>query len=151
MKASSWFFPKTPSLVQRGFHRWISYVFWYKWDKVCVFLLKWVAKLFDCRNKRLNVTGEPYLTRSRLLMVLGVRVWSELSFCCCFFFFTILASSGPVTIHLKRALGFPVIPIIPPSPLINSLFFSWAWSSGIDEKVLVVFCTVSFPPLKNSF
>ena len=87
--------------------------------------------LFYSRNQRLNL-----------------QVWSVLSsFNVLSNSFTTLASSGPTTIHLKSAPGLSVIPIPPPSPLINSLFCSWAWSSGIEEKVLVVFCTVNFPPL----
>ena len=87
--------------------------------------------LFYSRNQRLNL-----------------QVWSVLSsFNVISNSFTTLASSGPATIHLKSAPGVSVIPIPPPSPLINSLFCSWAWSSGIEEKVLVVFCTVNFPPL----
>ena len=43
-------------------------------------------------------------------------------------FVLIFPNSGPATNHRKRAFGFAVIPITPPSPLINSLFCSWAWS-----------------------
>ena len=87
--------------------------------------------LFYSRNQRLNL-----------------QVWSVLSsFNVLSNSFTTLASSGPATIHLKSAPGVSVIPIPPPSPLINSLFCSWAWSSGIEEKVLVIFCPVTFPPL----
>ena len=41
-----------------------------------------------------------------------------------------LATSGPAIIQRSRALGLSVRPTAPPSPLINALFCSCAWSIG---------------------
>ena len=57
------------NVVQRSFHCWISCVFRYKWDQVCAFLFKWVAKFFYNRNQRLNMTYEACLASPGLLMM----------------------------------------------------------------------------------
>ena len=69
-------------VVQRSFHCWISYVFRYKWDQVCAFPFKWVAKLFHSRNQRANMTYEARLTSRGLLMMWCASLVSAVLLCC---------------------------------------------------------------------
>ena len=125
------------NVVQSSFHCWIGYVFRYKWDQGCAFLFRWVAKLFYNRHQRLNMTYEARLTSPGLLIMwcaslVGV---APLVYCSLKLFYHScqLRSSNHRSQQRTRILSDA---IIPPFLLINSLFCSWAWSSGIDEKIL---------------
>ena len=63
---------------------------------------------------------------------------------------TIRASSGPATIHRRRALSSARSPTAPPSPLILAFSCSWAWSLAILEPARMLFCTVKWP-FRNSW
>ena len=56
-------------------------------------------------------------------------------------------TSGPATIHRRRAIGLFLRPTAPPSLLMEALFCSCAWSMGIGEKTRLVFWIFKLPAL----
>ena len=51
--------------------------------------------------------------------------------------------SGPATIHLLNAAGFPLSPTASPSTLSRALNCSCSWSSAMPRKALFVLCTTN--------
>ena len=110
------------------------------------------------RSLLFSVKGFPYSS-----IVLARQSTSRLkAFWTCFvsswwqksvlFFFSVDISNSPITVAIsgpdiiqrRRAAGFSVRPMAPPSPFTAALFCSWAWSIAIAENRRAVFLTTKF-------
>ena len=113
-------------------------------NQIHAFFLEGVAKLFYYADKGADILGERGLHTWCLIMMMCVlsppQCWWP-----CRNTSMALATSGPAIIQRSRALGLSVRPTAPPSPMINALFCSCAWSIGIEENTFFVFRTVKLP------